>query len=116
MRDYVLFPVVSLFVWYCLGRFVRPIGDFYATLLVGVGKVCLAVANWLQVFSVRTPSAPGGRPGLGVIVRLIALVFALLVMVGEAFSSLVATPALFGTDLGAVRVPFPDLAAPALGI
>jgi hypothetical protein len=115
MHKYVLF-IVIICVWYGLGRFIRPVGDLYATLLLAVGKVGRAVADWLTAFRVPTVSAPGGRPGLAVIVRLIALVFAVLVMVSEAYSSLVAAPALFGTDLGPVRVPFPELAVPALAV
>jgi hypothetical protein len=105
---------VILCVWYGLGRYVRPIGDLYAILLTAVGKVGRAVAGWLQAFSI--PTDPGRRPGLAAIVRLIALVFAVLVMVGEAYSSLVAAPALFGMDLGPVTVPFPGLAVPALAV
>lgn len=116
MHEYVLL-VAIVCVWYGLGWFVRPIGDLYATLLTAVEKVGRAVADWLKAFSVPTePGPPGVRPGLAVIVRLVALVFAVLVIVGEAYSSLVAAPALFGTDLGPVKVPFPELAAPALAV
>src|SRR6266851_5476277 len=105
MPYYVLLSMTILFLWYCLGRFIKPIGEFYATLFVGVGKVFLAVTNWLRPFRKAHESVYSKQPGLIVIVRLVALVFALFAIAGEAYSSLVAIPALFGRELGTVKLP-----------
>ncbi len=111
-----LFPILLIFLWYCLGRFIQPIGEFYASLFVPVGKVFLAVVEWLQAFKKAHEIVYSKQPGLVVIVRLIALVFALAAIVGEAYSSLIAIPALFGNEVGTVEIPFPGLAVPAMAI
>ncbi len=113
--SYVL-PIFLIFLWYCLGRFIRPVGEFYSLVFVPIGKVFLAVVEGLQAFRKAHETVYSKQPGLVVIVRLIALVFALAVIGGEAYSSLIAIPALFGNEAGVLELPFPGLAVPALGI
>ena len=111
-----LLPILLVFVWYCLGRFIQPVGEFYASVVVPVGKVFLAVVEWLQAFRKAHETVYSKQPGLVVIVRLIALVFALAAIAGEAYSSAIAIPALFGNEAGAVDLPFPGLAVPAMAV
>ncbi len=111
-----LLPLLLIFLWYCLGRFILPVGEFYASVFVPVGKVFLAVVEWLQAFRKAHETVYSKQPGLVVIVRLIALVFALAAIGGEAYSSLIAIPALFGNEAGIVELPFPGLAVPAMAI
>jgi len=111
-----LLPILLIFLWDCLGRFIQLIGEFYASVFVPVGKVFLAVAEWLQAFSKAHETVYSKQPGLVVIVRLIALLFALAAIGGEAYSSLIAIPALFGNEAGAIELPFPGLAVPAIAI
>ena len=110
-----LLPMFLIFLGYCLGRFIRPVGEFYASIIVPVGKVFLAVVEGLQAFRKAHETVYSKQPGLVVIVRLIALVFALAAIGGEAYSSLIAIPALFGNEAGALELPFPGLAVPAIG-
>jgi hypothetical protein len=111
-----LLPVFLIFLGYCLGRFIQPVGEFYASFFVPVGKVFLAVAEWLEAFRKAHETVYSKQPGLVVIVRLIALLFALATIAGEAYSSFIAIPALFGNEVGTIPLPFQGLAMPALAI
>lgn len=109
--------VLLIFLCYCAGRFIQPIGEFYASvLLVPLGKLFLTIVERLQPFRKAHEDVHGRQPGLVVIVRLIALVSALGVIVGDGYSSLVAIPALFGSEAGTMKLPFPELAVPALAL
>lgn len=111
-----LLPILLVFFLYSLGRFIRPVGEFYASVFVPVGKVFLAVVEWLHAFRKAHETVYSKQPGLVVIVRLIALVFALAAIAGEAYSSLIAIPALFGNEADTVELPFPGLAMSAMAI
>jgi hypothetical protein len=109
--------VLLTFLCYCAGRFIQPVGEFYVSvILIPLGKLFLAIVERLQSFKEAHEVAHNKQPGLVVIVRLIALVFALGVVVGEGYSSLIAIPALFGSEADTIKLPFPELAVPAMAL
>src|SRR2546421_11132311 len=90
----LLAPVVCLGIVYFLGR-VKPIGRFYAVLLIPPGKLFSALSDFLSPYGVKQKKSESKYPGLRTIVLLIALCFAVVALAADGYNTLQALAALW---------------------
>src|SRR5712691_5397667 len=90
----IVVSVVCLAVVYFLG-IIKPIGRFYALLLIPPGKLCVALSDLLAPFDVKRKKSESTYPGLRTIVLLIALCFAVVALASDGYNTLQALPAIW---------------------
>ncbi len=89
-----LVPVACLALVYFLGR-IKPIGRFYAVLLIPPGKLFFALSVILSPFDLKQKKSESKYPGLRTIVLLIALGFAVVALASDGYNTLQALPAIW---------------------
>ena len=101
-----LTPVVCIAIVYFLGR-IKPIGRFYAMLLIPPGKIMYALSQFLSPFDVEQRKNESKHPGLRTIVLMFALTFALVATGSDGFLTLQALSALW-PDASLTLPPLPS--------
>lgn len=106
-------PVVCFAIVYFLGR-IKPIGRFYATLLILPGLLFSALATFLTPFDPKQKTKGNKYPGLRTIVLCIALLFCVVACVADGYNTIQALSALWA-DTSFSLPPLPGILTYSMG-